>query len=112
MSVVQNVIALYGWITPTSPAVAKWAEDLDYQLPEGILLLGMDSREVGIGIKLFDSGTPRWGPMDGDSASFREIQSANLLDVWQHANWKLFVELFYLDLADIAPKYHIFINHS
>jgi hypothetical protein len=112
MSVVQNVIALYGWITPTSPAVAKWAEDLDYQLPEGILLLGMDSREVGVGIKLFDSGTPRWGPMDGDSASFSWAQSSTQLDKWKHENWKLFVELFHEVLFPIRPKYHIFINHS
>jgi hypothetical protein len=112
MSVVQNVIALYGWKVATPPAVQKWAEGLDYRLPEGIMLIGMDSDEVGVGVKLFDSGSPRWGPMDGDDTSFSETQSSTLLDMWQHANWKLFVELFYEDLADIPPKYHIFINRS
>jgi hypothetical protein len=112
MSVVQNVIAIYGWKVPTPPAVLKWAEDLDYRLPEGIMLIGMDSDEVGVGVKVFDSGSPRWGPMNGDNQSFSETQSSTLLDIWMKANWKLFVELFYKDIAAIRPKYHIFINHS
>jgi hypothetical protein len=112
MSVVQNVIALYGWKVPTPPAVLNWAKGLDYRLPQGIMLIDMDSDEVGVGVKLFDSGSPRWGPMDGDNKSFSETQSSTLLDIWMKANWKLFVELFHEDLSSIRPKYHIFINHS
>jgi hypothetical protein len=112
MSVVQNVIALYGWKVPTPPAVENWAKGLDYRLPEGIMLIGMDSDEVGVGVKLFDSGSPRWGPMNGDDQSFSWAQSSTQLDKWKRENWKLFVELFHEDLSPIRPKYHIFINHS
>jgi hypothetical protein len=112
MSVIQNVTALYGWKVATPPAVLNWAKDLDYRLPEGIMLIGMDSDEVGVGVKLFDSGSPRWGPMNGDNQSFSWTQSSTQLHKWKRENWKLFVELFYEDLADIPPKYHIFINHS
>jgi hypothetical protein len=112
MSVTQNVIALYGWKVAISPAVENWAKGLDYRLPEGIMLIGMDANEVGVGVKLFDSGSPRWGPMEGDNQSFSESQSSTHLDMWVKANWKLYVELFHEDLSAIRPKYHIFINHS
>jgi hypothetical protein len=112
MSVIQNVTALYGWKVATPPAVLNWAEGLDYRLPEGIMLIGMDSDEVGVGVEVFDSGSSRWGPMYGDNKSFSEVQSSTLLDMWMKANWKLFVDLFYKDIAAIHPKYHIFINHS
>jgi hypothetical protein len=112
MSVDQNVIAIYGWITPTSGAVQRWAAKLDYDLPTGIRLIGMDSKEVAVGINLFDSGSPRWGPMDGDNASFNEEDSLYLLEDWGRTNQSLFSELFEEDIGDIAPQYHIFINHG
>ena len=82
MSVEQSVIVYYGWLIPTSKAVEDWAEELDYKLPEGVQLLNMDSTEVVFGVKLYESGSYRWGPMEGGNISLTQSEIHHKFMEW------------------------------
>jgi len=70
MSVSQSVIAYYGWLVPMAPDIRLWADKIDGPLPEGVRLIGMDSEHVVFGAKLYESGSSRWGPMEGGNESY------------------------------------------
>jgi hypothetical protein len=112
MSIQETVIAIYGWKLPTSDAISKWADELDYKLPDGINFIGMDGEEVSVGIKLFNSGSSRRKLMSGSDVSFDHDDMNEFLESWQRITSDAFEELFYNEIGDIAPQYHIFIDCS
>lgn len=110
MSVNQSVLAYYGWKIPTSKAVAQWAAELDYELPEGVRLIGMDSTEVVFGVMLYESGSYRWGPMEGDDVDITQVDMHRKFSHWFHnAGGGELVRQF-SDASWGQDKLHIFID--
>ena len=112
MSVNQNVIVMYGWVVEVTPEITSWAEDYDYILPIGFTFKGMDSNELAIGVEVFDSGNNRWGPMEAADKSFNEEMYEHKLIVFQDHYVDLFKKMFSKIVGDVAPEFHVFINHS
>jgi len=109
MSVNQSVIAYYGWLLPTSKAVSQWAAELDYQLPDGVALLNMDSTEMVFGAKLYESGSYRWGPMEGDNISLTQPEIRRKFMEWFDNGGEELVTQF-ADSTWGEHKLHIYMN--
>jgi hypothetical protein len=82
VSVNQSVLAYYGWLVPVSEAIKSWVTELDYDLPMGARLIGMDSNTIVFGAQLFESGDYRWGPMQGDNASITQVEMYGQFTQW------------------------------
>ena len=109
MSVEQSVVAYYGWIVPTTKAIFQWADELDYDLPDGVRLLNMDSTEVVFGVKLYESGSSRWGPMEGNNISLTPTEILQkYLDWFDNGGEQL--ALRFLDGNWGDPRLHIYLN--
>ena len=109
MSVNQSVIAYYGWLLPTSKAVLQWADDLDYQLPEGVQLLNIDSTDMVFGVKLFESGSNRWGIMEGDNISLTQTEIYQRFMYWFDNGGESLIKQF-ADNSWEDHRLHIYIN--
>jgi hypothetical protein len=110
MSVIQEVHTFIGWLVPTFPACEKWAEELDYQLPEGFMFEGMDSNNIAVGVFLFSSGSSRWGPMDGTDKCWTPDEASDLLTTWEN-QLDEDIKLIFADVISDPPKFYTFINH-
>lgn len=104
MGISTTVHTWYGWIIDTTPEINEWARELDYDLPEGIMLLGMDGERLAVGVEVFKTNDLRRGYLEGES-SFTEENS-----LWSLGQMDL--SFFARELGDTPPMFHSFVNYS
>lgn len=108
MGISTTVHTWYGWIIDTTPEIDEWAEELDYDLPEGIMFLGMDCNRLVVGVEVFSTNDARWGPLEG-SSTYTEEFAVDMLNNMQFG-WKL--DFLNDTLGDTPPMFHAFVNYS
>ena len=110
MSVNQSVNSYYGWLIPASDDVLNWAKELDYDLPKGVELLNMDSTDVVFGVSLFNSGSNRWGPMEGDNLSISQVDMYQKFTDWMFKEGGEALVSRFSEAEWGQHKLHIYIN--
>jgi hypothetical protein len=110
MSISQEVHSLIGWFVPNNPAFDEWMEELDYQLPNGFMSVGVDSTHIAVGVFLFSSGPSGWKPMDGGVEWWTPDDAADLLTTWENQLDEK-VKLIFSDIISNPPKFYTFVNH-
>ena len=106
----QRIIAYYGWKEPSEDYIA-WCNELDYALPDGVMLIGVDSTEIAFGVELFRSSDIRWDPLFGEESFTNEEAEVQL------ETWKTSLDGMALDfMKNLAlakpPRFHIFTDIS
>lgn len=67
MGVSTNIYFMYGWEVETTQEFKDYMEEVDYQIPKGVIATNMDFDTVYLGAVLDESGDLRWdGPCFGD----------------------------------------------
>ena len=112
MGISQEVFTIYGWEVDTNNFIIRWLEEIDYVVPDGVILHGMDLDKIMIGPILFRSGDARWEPLEGFE-SFSEEEAEFKMNVWQANNNEFYAELQVLcQELKKKPKFYTFVNYS
>ena len=75
MGVNTNIYFMYGWEVEVTQEFKDYMEEVDYEMPKGVVATSMDFDTVYLGVVLDESGDLRWGtPCFGDT--FWSKQSA------------------------------------
>ena len=109
MGISQEVLTTYGWFTD-STKFEIWAEELDYDLPDGFCLIDVDSNFISIGITIFQSGSSRWDPMTGFE-KFNESESKIRLNSWIKNLEPKYRKLVLECAVDENPSFFTFVNN-
>jgi hypothetical protein len=87
----------------------KWAEELDYKMPHGVKLIGMDSQDIVFGAPIYDSGNNRWGPLEADNVALSQVEMYNLFAKWFNQGGDILL-LRFAEAHWGQEKFHIFID--
>jgi hypothetical protein len=101
-----SIHVIYGWEIATTSELLKWADDLDYQLPNGIILSGMDSDKIYVGAEMFATSRNVWGGTDGYSSFDQEKADNTLLNLQENNDWAIVQD----HIDDRPPMFHAFAN--
>ena len=112
MGIDQTAEVWFGFYMETDDKIMDWADELDYKLPPGFQLVGVDSDEIVCGIQIFNSGCPRWGPMEGDRKKFNEHLAIIAYGQWAEAMDEDCIEIFKDALGKQPPMFHAFVNNG
>ena len=67
MGVNTNIYFMYGWEVEATQEFKDYMEEVDYEIPKGVIATDMDFDTVYLGAVLDESGDLRWeGPCSGD----------------------------------------------
>jgi len=86
----------------------KWFKEIDYDMPEGAMLIGVDSLEVVFGVELFVSSDVRWNPLMGETSFTLEEVRRKFSD-WYMGISDVCLRAAYQELEG-PPKFHVFCN--
>jgi len=112
MGIEQSTCAWFGFFLDATPETKAWAKELDYKLPPGFMLVGVDSDEIVCGVSLFDSGSNRWEPLDAERVSLDPQQLIFPFSEWAAAIDDETMEVFMPLINGIMPQIHIFIQNG
>jgi hypothetical protein len=111
MGIDQTAEVWFGFYMQTDDIIMNWARELDYDLPPGIQLVGVDSEDVVCGVQIFNSGSPRWDPMMGDRKKFNEHLAMIAYGEWAAALDEDVIDIFKEALGTQPIMFHAFVNN-
>jgi len=112
MGIDQTAEVWFGFYMDTDDKIKKWANELYYNLPTGFQLVGVDFEHVVCGVQIFNSGCPRWEPMDGARKKFNEHLAMIAYGEWAQALDEDCIEIFKDALGNQPPMFHAFVNNG
>ena len=105
MGISTRVYTIFGWIVDSEPYL-NYFEDIDYDTPEGVMLLGMDSTEVALGAIMFETNDLRWEPLEGYSSFTQDEAMEKLNSVVGN------FDVFSNHIDGEEPKFYSFVDYS
>jgi hypothetical protein len=108
MGISTHVHVIYGWEICPTPEIMKWADEIDYKLPDGAMFSGIDSDTIYVGANMFETNDLRWAALEGYSSFDEETASAKLSNLQENNDWRVFQD----HIDNQPPKFYAFVDYS